>query len=627
MEWRTPRHPWQVSTDLKLPRPCIDSARSLLGLAAVLLLLSACERDRPTPVSVPIDGVARTIVLVSLDTWRRDTSGFLGGLDPSPTPFLDELAATGLVATDAMAPVPLTGPSHWSMLSGRWPWRDGVRINGNPPHPGSSTRLAAILREEGWRTAAFVSCTVLDHRFGFATGFEHYDDRFNPDTQEAFTEMAQRRGDLTVQAALDWTAAQHPEDEIFLWVHLFDPHTPRAARRGFFRGDHADYRGAVAYADAQLETLAEGLGQAGRPLEASLWVVLSDHGEALGAHGELTHGQLLHGATTRIPFLVAGPSVAAGRFETLASTVDVFPTILGYLGLEIPESDGIDLLHSAGSKERAIPLESLTAARAHGLAPALGLRAESWLWEASPVDHLWDLATDPDEERDVAGEQTERVALLRERRWEIGVPDSGQAQPLDPEMAEKLRALGYVDSGLSPGTGDVRAFAPEADYRVSELRTLLSNGRFAEAEVLAREAIERYPRSYEIWASAGFTSLRLGELEEAERRFRTAVDLAPNDTQLQLNLANIQLELGRSEPGRLDDAEAGYRAVLERDPENFFGLYNLGTLLAGRGRISEAIPYWRRFEALYPDNKRTARVRKKLARWEAEASDPKQRVD
>jgi arylsulfatase A-like enzyme len=325
----------------------IKPARCLLGLAAVLLLSSGCEREERVRVSVPTDGELRTIVLASVDTWRRDTSGFLGGLDPSPTPFLDDLAATGLIAADAMAPVPLTGPSHWSMLSGRWPWRDGLRVNGDRPHPGRGTRLAGILREEGWRGAAFVSCSVLDHRLGFAAGFEHYDDRFGTEGEDAFVEVAQRRGDRTVQAALDWTAAQPPGDRLFLWVHLFDPHQPRAARLGSFSGDHGEYRGAVAFADAQLESLAEGLDEAGRPLGASLWVVLSDHGEGLGAHGELSHGQLLHGATTRIPFFLAGPSIPAGRLEVLASTVDVLPTLLGYLGLEIPESDGVDLLRAA----------------------------------------------------------------------------------------------------------------------------------------------------------------------------------------------------------------------------------------------------------------------------------------
>ncbi len=254
------------------------------------------------------------------------------------------------------------------------------------------------------------------------------------------------------------------------------------------------------------------------------------------------------------------------------------------------------------------------AARSHGLAPALGLRAESWLWEASPADHLWDLASDPEEERDVAGERAERVALLRERRWEIGVPDFEPAQPRDPEMIERLRALGYVDSGLSPGTGDVRSLGPEADDSRSRLQTLLSRGRYAEAEALARRATARYPRSYEIWLSAGFVSVGLGDLSQAERRLRTAVDLAPDRTQPRLNLANVHLKRGR-----LDEAETGYRRVLESDPENFFALYNLGTLLARRDRIEEAIAYWRRFETLYPEDRRTVGVRKKLARWAAEA--------
>lgn len=597
-----------------MPNP----ARRLVGVIALLLLIGGCERDGRAPIAAPIDPAdheLRTIVLASIDTWRRDTSGFLGGLDPSPTSFLDGLAAKGLVAADAVTPVPLTGPSHWSMLSGRWPWRDGLRVNGDGPHPGSTPRLAGILRERGWRTAAFVSCMVLDHRAGFATGFEHYDDRFGTEGQVAFLELTQRRGDRTVQAALDWTAALAPAEQLFLWVHLFDPHAPYASPRGAFPGDHGKYRGEVAFADAQLERLAEGLGRAGRPLEASLWVVLSDHGEGLGAHGEKSHGQLLHSATTRIPLFVAGPSIEPGRFETLASTVDVLPTILGYLGLEIPETDGVDLLHAAESSQRAVPLESLMAARSYGLAPVLGLRAERWLWEASPADHLWDVAADPEEQRDLAEEQAETVALLRERRWKIGVPDFEQRQPGDSEVIEKLRALGYVDAGLAPGTGDVRTLGPEAANLHSELQLMLESRRYADAEVLARRSIERHPRSPDSWLSAGFASVGLGELEEAERRFRSAVDLAPSFTQPRLNLANVQLELGM-----LDEAEAGYRKVLELDPEDFFALYNLGTLLARRDRVAEAVPYWRRFVALYPENRRTPALRENLARWAARSA-------
>jgi arylsulfatase A-like enzyme len=276
----------------------------------------------------------RSVVLVTIDTWRRDATGFLGGLDPSPTPFVDSLAEKGLVAADAVAPVPLTGPSHWSMLTGRWPWLQGVRLNGDTPSEDFGPTLAETLRGHGWSTGAFVSCAALDHRFGFARGFDVYDDRFRVRGEMGFEDMPQRRGDATVDRALAWTAGLDPTTPLFLWVHLFEPHYPYDSPRGQWAGRHGDYLAEVAFADDQLRRLSTGLEQQGRPQRESLWVVLSDHGEGLGEHGEPTHGLLLHGATTRIPLLLAGPGVPARRDDELASTVDVLPTVLALLRLK-----------------------------------------------------------------------------------------------------------------------------------------------------------------------------------------------------------------------------------------------------------------------------------------------------
>jgi arylsulfatase A-like enzyme len=557
-----------------------------------------------------VQPVLRTVVLGTIDTWRRDAAGFLGAPGPSPTPFLDGLAAQGLIAADAMAPVPLTGPSHWSILSGRWPWRDDMRVNGDEPRAGRGPTLAEILRDEGWRTAAFVSCSVLERRFGFGAGFEHYDDDFHGSGGLADIEMPERRGDATVAAALAWLRAQGSGDRIFLWVHLFDPHFPYASPRGPLPGDRGDYRGEVAFADAQLARLAAGLEALGRPLHEALWVVLSDHGEGLGDHGEGSHGLILHGATTRIPFLVAGAFVPTDRRDALSSTVDVLPTILGSLGIDAPASDGIDLVNGAASRERAIPLESLMGARAFGLAPVWGLRFEHWLWESSPVDHLWDLEADPAEERDLGEERADRVEHLRGMRQQLGVPDAGEPQPRDRETIEKLRALGYLSTGSNAGERDVRTFGLEAAELQFQVQSRLKRGDFAGAEVYAGKGIERFPRFLDLWVDAGFVAVGLGDLAKAERRFRSALAVDPDYAPARLNLANVLLQ-GR----RLEAAEVEYRKVLEDAPDDPYALYNLGALLADLERRPEAAVHWRRFEDLYPDHPRTARVRKALAEW------------
>lgn len=586
------------------------SIRVCLGLVAAALLIPACERGDRAAAPAPVEAIVKTVVLATIDTWRRDAAGFLGASTPSPTPFLDGLAHGGLVAADAMAPVPLTGPSHWSILSGRWPWRDGVRVNGDRPREGSGPVLAEILRDAGWRTAAFVSCAVLDRRSGFTTGFEHYDGDFFGATGLADVEMAERRADETVRASLAWLGGRGREERVFLWVHLFDPHFPYAPPGGALPGDRGAYLGEVAFADAQLARLAAALETLGRPLDESLWVVLSDHGEGLGDHGERSHGLILHGATTRIPFLVAGPSVPGGRFEALSSTVDVLPTILGLLGIETPASDGIDLVNASAPPDRAIPLESMLGARGFGMAPAWGLRVGRWLWESSPADHLWDLVADPAEEHDLGEELAEHVEHLRSMRQQIGIPSNGEPEPQDEETIAKLRALGYVSASSSAGSQDVRTVGLEASDHHSELRARLAKGDYAGAEVLAREGIERYPRFLDLWINAGFVAIGLGDLAEAERRFRRAVDLAPDYSPARLNLANVLFQ-----SRRLAEAEVAYRGILEDDPDALFALYNLGALLSDQGRKAEAAVPWRRFVDLYPSHPRTAPLREALAAW------------
>ena len=417
-------------------------------------------------VAAPGSAGISTVVLVTIDTWRRDANGFLGGLEPSPTPFLDRLASRSLVATDAVSPVPLTGPSHWSILSGRWPWREGVRLNGERIASRTGPTLAELLGQAGWVTSAFVSSAVLDHSLGFSRGFVHFDDHVADMRRRGGGRMPQRLADATVRAALAWLETRGAGEKILLWVHLFDPHFPYRPPGGPFGGDDSHYRfrylGEVAFADRQVRALWEGLGRAGRGGDRSLWIVLADHGEGLGEHGAMTHGYLLHGAATSIPLLVSGPTVPAGRDDRLASTVDVLPTILDLLSLEGPEIDGSSLLREPPAGERSIPLETLFGQKLFGLSPAWGLRTGRWLWERSPADHLWDVGKDPDESTDLAGDSADIVRRLLAMRRGFGMPSLATVPPLDPGMEQKLQALGYLRSDCTSGPGCSQSGSPPA---------------------------------------------------------------------------------------------------------------------------------------------------------------------
>jgi choline-sulfatase len=552
-----------------------------------------------------------TIVLVTIDTWRRDTNGFIGGLNPSPTPFLDGLAATGLVAEDAMAPVPLTGPSHWSMLTGRWPWRDGLHVNGDRPRNSPPPILAELLRREGWKTGGFVSCSVLDHRFGFARGFDHFDDRLYTSAMAADPRMAERRGDATVTAALTWAGSNAAASErLFLWIHLFDAHYPYEPPTGGSDTREA-YVGEVAFVDAELKRLSDGLKSLDRPLTRSGWLVIADHGEALGVHGEPTHGLLLHGATTRIPALLTGPGVPVRRDTRLAATVDVFATLLDYAGVDVPESDGRSWLSSPGEPDRAVPMESLNAARAHGLAGVKGLRWQEWLWEAAPTERLFNLESDPEEESDLAEQRGDLLVDLRRRRAQFEVEPSGTLEPIPQALQEELTALGYVVGTLEPGQEDARDFAEEGLQWHARFVQQFRRGDHASAEEIAARFLERYDRSADMWQKAGLVAAKLGRDSVAEDRFRRAIALAPNDPQARSNLGTLLVDQQRWE-----EAEDVYQITLELDPENLTALKNLGLLHSVRGRRDEAAKLWKHFVELYPDHNETTAIRQQLEQWQ-----------
>ena len=552
------------------------------------------------------------MVLFTIDTWRRDATGFLGGLQPSPTPFLDGLAAGGLVAADAVAPVPLTGPSHWSMLTGRWPWRDGVRVNGDRP-VGEPPTLATELRAAGWATGAFVSCAVLDHRFGFAAGFDHFNDRISVASGITDLEMPQRRGDLTVSLALRWLASQEESKRVFLWVHLFDPHFPYESLAGTREGDRGAYLSDVAFADSQARALMEGMQEIGRSLETTLWVVLSDHGEGLGDHGAASHGMLLHGPANRIPLFLAGAGITTGWRSSLTSTVDVMPTILEAVGLDLPEMDGRSLLTPGAEAERRVPLESLLGLRSFGLAPARGLRTDRWLWESSPADHLWDLEADPLEENDLASHRPDVLEEMNAAWNAMGVPEPGGASEVPNTLRRQLEALGYLSGGnVAAGRGDLREFVVKGEEWHAEVMGRQEEGDLEGAEEFARRFLEKYPNAPAMWIQAGFISAARGDFEEAEGRFRQATELDSTNTQARLNLANT-LWMNGSLPEAVDD----YRRVLERDPEDLFALYNLGAVLERMNEPEEAARIWRRFVRLYPDHPNAVQVQARLDEWEA----------
>jgi arylsulfatase A-like enzyme/Flp pilus assembly protein TadD len=579
-------------------------AAALVALAAGVLLWS---RGR-TPAVPP------SLLLVTLDTFRADRLG--RGL----TPNLEALAARGVWFEEAVASVPLTLPSHATILSGLEPPRHGVRDNGTYVFPADPPTLATVLQPRGYATAAFVGAHVLDRRFGLARGFAHYDDRIDRLAEGPSVLESERRGDVVAEAAAAWIRAQ--TGPYFAWVHLYDPHAPYAPPEPHARAHAAPYDGEVAFTDACVGRVLE----AARAVSGEALVVaaVADHGEGLGDHGERTHGLFVYQSTLRVPLILAGPGLPSGeRRRGLARTADVAPTLLAAMGVPAPaDLDGADLM-------RTMPAEAYAESRyaaGFGWAPLFSFRSGALKYVDAPRPELYDLAVDPHETRDLARERPSEAARLRSALAEFRRAErAGSAAPIDPDSAEKLRALGYVgapapapsaSSGRDPkdalplwqlfeeaswartrgepGPAAValRDLVAKDPGNPAFLRALASalrlDGRAGEAVRVLDDLTRAVPEDALAWHERAMAQAAAGRLAEAVRSAERAVALDAN-----LPEPHNHLGVLRARQGRAREALDAFDAAVRLDPNNARGWNNRANALRALGRRDEAAAAYR----------------------------------
>jgi arylsulfatase A-like enzyme/Flp pilus assembly protein TadD len=531
---------------------------------------------------------------MTVDTLRADRVGAYGAAS-AHTPTLDALAEEGTRFATALAPTPLTLPSHASLLTGLEPLHHGVRDNALFRLPDEVETLPERLRARGFATAAFVGAVVLDRQYGLARGFDRYDDRMGGRRAVGERGFAERRAGDVVDAALAWL--EDAPARFFLWVHLYDPHASYDPPPGFLAVTPGDaYAAEIAYADAQLARLREAV-EARHARGGTLWVATSDHGESLGEHGELTHGLGLYDTTQRVPLLLAGPGVPAGRVvEAPVGLIDVAPTILGLLGEAAPaDADGRDLRPllrgEVPTEQRSFLLETLAPRLEFGWSPLFALRTQHHKWVLAPRPELYDLASDPAERDDRVDDP--ELAALRAELADALEARLAKARPAawtsPPDAAERaaLEALGYVApsvrepvedlhavSGLDPKDG-IPGLVP-----ISHAMSYLELDRPREAVAL----LERV--AWEGWfvdTVRSEASRRAGEPEAALAHAERAVAAAPGALPARVERARALEALGR-----LDEAERQFvqaRGLDVADPEPLLGL---GRIAERRGEPEQA---------------------------------------
>jgi choline-sulfatase len=608
-------------------RRTLLAAGATVAAAAVLALAGAQWRSRPADdgISVP---TGAAIILITIDTLRADRVGVYGSTR-GLTPNLDRLAAEGIRFDAATAQAPLTLPSHATMLTGVHPARHGARTNdGFRVDPGIPL-LSEVLQDAGYATGAFIGAFPLARTTGLARGFDRYDDDF----LHGEAAPVERRADDVVRPAAEWLEGRLGQrsgpERLFAWIHLFDPHTPYEAPPAEAAAHPDPYDAEIAYTDAAIGRFFERLRTLGL-YDRSILVVVADHGESLGEHGERTHGVFLYDATIRVPLIVrlpggrpAGTSVAAP-----VETTDLAPTLAELAGATLPGPlDGqtlVPLLHGhPGDPERPTYAESYYQHVLLGWSPLRAIRTSRWKFIEAPRPELYDLKNDPAELTNRLRERENLAHALRNLLPPSEPPGADEQTPpvsaATAEARDRLRSLGYLSGRTVRPAGEAidpkdrvsvwsaieeglewidrdpkvsaaafeRALAEDPDNGLA-LKYL---GDISYRASRHAEAAARYERAIatgfihpDVFVNLAAVSERLERPDEARRALEAAVALEPGS-------ADVWNQLGilRATAGDIGAAREAFSRALDLDPLRAEPYYNLALLDRGAGREALAL--------------------------------------
>ncbi len=448
--------------------------------------------------------------------------------------------------------------------------------------------MAQAFKRGGYATGAVISAFVLDRSWGLARGFDFYDDAFSA---EAFANrdlgLVDRRAGESVDHALTWLK-KNPRRPFFFWLHLYDPHSPYDPPEPY-RSEYQGhlYDGEISYADHELGRLIAWLKR-NQLYDSSLIVFLSDHGESLGEHGEHEHGFFVYNATVHVPLIVklpAGSGVRPGRVSRPVETTAIAPTLMRASGIHDAVEQQFSsqgLLQNDPPPDDAAYSETFYPFSSFGWSPLHALETERFHYIGAPQPELYDVIADPEEENNLAPQQTATLAVLKDKlqallRQRPYMPVVSSNSGLSTDALDKLRALGYVayrspvsSDALASGLADPKSKLWEFNS-ILEAEDAFRAGDVSKGRSLLLQVREKDPEMYVVPFVLGETALGQQQWDEAAAELRKCLELNPHFDQAMLGLGRALIFLGKT-----DEARQWSKNAIQYNPENYRAWYQLG---------------------------------------------------
>lgn len=529
------------------------------AMTAVLCFPVGCRKNK-------INRGRANVIIITMDTTRADHIGAYG-YNYIRTPNIDSLASEGVLFENAYSVVPLTLPSHTSIMTGLYPPAHGVRDNNRFSVPEEVTTLAELLKQKGYQTGAIIAAFVLDRAFGLSQGFDVYDDSgLNKSTENQI--VPERKADVVTNHAIAWLKYNKGRQPFFLWVHYYDPHAVYAPPDPFSKEYSASpYDGEIAFVDQQISRLIGEARKSSGDMPLAI-VLTADHGDSLGDHREMTHGLFVYNSTMHVPLILDAPKMlpAGIRIKSRVTNVSIAPTVLDLLGMQIPQwMQGKSLLTAITGEDkdedREIYLESETPFYSYNWSDLRAVLFRDYYYIDAPKPELYDIRTDYEQLFNLADSQPEtvermakRLAALEKEISKKNFQQSARSIRISAEAQQKLNALGYIEGQIGQSdTIDIESSRKklpdpkdnvETHIQFMQVAMFVGKGEYEKALNVLDKLLIAQPDNPQLLLHYAKALRGLKRIGEARTILENLIALYPNSLGAIEDLAQIEFEEG-----------------------------------------------------------------------------------